>query len=416
MIFFVIGTRPETIKLFPVIKQAEEEGISYKLIWSGQHYDYEMSKLFFQELDLPNPDIYLDVDPNQDILNKLSQIISSLNELIKRERPDAIYGLGDTTTTLAAAITASYNQIPFIHDEAGMRSFDPTMLEEINRTVVDRIATIYFAPTKLSVLNLLNENVNSDAIYLVGSTAVDALLTVINNHELMEIGEQKLLQEVKIDPEKNIVTITLHRRENLTREKLSIFLKLLHLAERKLNDLLFVFPIHPHTKRKLVEHNLFDELLSVNNVIITKPLGYLEFLVLSKNSDIIITDSGGVQVEAFMLGKKILTLRPVTEWPETIITGHNLLVPLEKSPEEILLSLEKSLEKEPISIPLEKSPVGDGHSSKRIIKILKNINFNYIKNIKVEYKIPLSTSAKEYVKIGDIKLNDIIIEWSDIKY
>ncbi|AFA40085.1 UDP-N-acetylglucosamine 2-epimerase [Pyrobaculum oguniense TE7] len=409
MIYFVIGTRPEIIKLYPTIMLVEKEGIPYKLIWSGQHYDYEMSRIFFEELQIPEPDIYLNIDPEKDITEKLGQIIASLNNVIKNERPNAIYALGDTTTTLAAAIVAAYNNIPFIHDEAGMRSNDRTMLEEINRIIADRVSTVYFAPTKIAVANLIREGITSN-IFLTGSTAVDAVLSIKQNG-LISAGERRLLQEIYLPESRTIITVTLHRRENLAQEKLLNLIKLFYISQYKMPEITYVFPIHPHTKNIMIKYNLYEKLIKLSNVILTKPLGYLEFLALMNKSDIVITDSGGVQVEAYTLGKKVITMRSTTEWYETVIMNYNTLVQLENNPEIILKIIRERIGDKTHEVPLYLSPLGDGQASLRITKLLI-----YLYKNKFQYNFYNCLNIYQFSnkEINRLNLNDILINWYDI--
>lgn len=345
------------------------------MVWSGQHYDYEMSRIFFEELKLPDPDIYLErVKEYPDILDKLSQIIVELKQIVRREKPRLIYGLGDTTTTLAAAITAAYEKIPFVHDESGMRSFDFTMIEEINRIIADRLAFLHLAPTKLAVLNLLTEGTQLSSIRLVGSTLVDTLIYVLQS-PLVNLGEKRLSEIVSIDSDEHVVTLTLHRRENLTCERLKILIRIISkISNLKELDIKLLIPIHPHTKKTLEECGLINKLQNLENVLLIKPLGYLEAISLLRKSRLIITDSGGIQQEAFILGKYTITLRNTTEWLETVILGYNNLVNLDEASEERILMLIKEMLNKVIPAPnLETSPIGDGKSSTRIVKILENM-------------------------------------------
>lgn len=373
MLLVVIGTRPEVIKTAPIIRQLRSKAFSYILVWSGQHYDYEMSRIFFEELDLPTPDVYLEnVKDTPDILSKLSQIVLELKQVVRKEKPSAIYGLGDTTTTLATAITATYEGIPFIHDEAGMRSFDLTMLEELNRVISDRVASLHLAPTKLAVLNLLSEGIRPSSIKLVGSTLVDTLLNV-RESSLIVIGRNKLEIVVDLDGDEHIITLTLHRRENLTCEKLKILIKVIdNINKLKDYHIRIIFPIHPHTKKTLEECGLYGKLCELKSVSLVRPLGYLEFMALLEKSKIVMTDSGGVQEEAFVLGKHIITLRNSTEWPETVLLNYNTLMSLKEGLEKRILEIiNEKLCREMPPPRLDVSPIGDGRAAVRIAKIIE---------------------------------------------
>ncbi|MEM1520187.1 MAG: UDP-N-acetylglucosamine 2-epimerase (non-hydrolyzing) [Candidatus Korarchaeum sp.] len=371
MLLIAIGTRPEIIKVMPVLRQLERCEIPYNLVWSGQHHDYEMSKVFFEELRIPEPTVYLSTENSTEIIGKLGHIIIKLRDVTERDRPLAIYGVGDTTTTLAAALVAAYERIPFIHDEAGMRSFDPEMLEETNRIIADKIARLHFSPTKLSVVNLLMEGIAPTSIKLVGSTAVDALLSILES-PLIGIAVEKLSSLIDLNVD-NILTLTIHRRENLLCNRLKILIKSLRCIENNLGiSMKIVFPIHPHTKNKLKKCNLINTLNELKSVMAVRPLSYLEFLALLKKSKLVLTDSGGVQEEAFIMGKPIITLRSTTEWPETVITGYNTLIGLEEGAEMRLQeAIREGLDKELSPPDLNSSPIGDGRAAKRIVKIIE---------------------------------------------
>ena len=222
-IAIVMGTRPEAIKAAPVIKQLEHCGVEYMLIWSGQHYDYEMSKIFFDQLGLPKPDVYLDIAHGLDVVKQVSSIVCKLVKHINKLNPVATYALGDTNTTLATALASVYSSKPFIHDEAGMRSFDMSMLEEINRKIADVLAYLRLAPTKLAVMNMLLEGIPWRTIKLVGSTVVDALIFVLKN---LIHDEEDILSTLNVE-KGNYVLVTVHRRENLYRDKLTKIVKIL---------------------------------------------------------------------------------------------------------------------------------------------------------------------------------------------
>jgi UDP-N-acetylglucosamine 2-epimerase (non-hydrolysing) len=387
----VEGTRPGAIKVAPVLWHLDKLGIDYIFVWSGQHYDYEMSKVFFDQLNLPEPDIFLDIGMTaKDVSEQVSLLIQGITLQIKRFKPRFVYALGDTNTTFAAALASAYTGTPFIHDEAGMRSFDTTMLEEINRKVADTVADIRLTPTKFATVNLLYEGFSESTIWLVGSTAVDTLMYVLDNGML----QNKILDELEIEPIRYIL-VTLHRRENLEEAKLRKVISILIGIAKRLHEFKFVFPIHPHTEKRLQELGLLDTLKRLNNIILSNPLGYLEFITLLKNSHMVITDSGGVQVEAFILGKRIVTLRPTTEWIETVLWGYNNIVSLDKPEEavEIVTSLTHMSALPPPD--LTNCPVGDGNAGMRVSKILqKFVEFDF-KNQEInKLKVPALTEEK----------------------
>ncbi|MEM3385514.1 MAG: UDP-N-acetylglucosamine 2-epimerase (non-hydrolyzing) [Nitrososphaeria archaeon] len=400
MFLIVIGTRPEIIKAMPVINKMNTKNIPYKLIWSGQHKDYEMSKVFYDELNIPKPDVYLNIGDSEDIADKLGYMILEIKKILDHEKPEALYGVGDTTTTLATALIAGYSNIPFIHDESGMRSFDLTMLEEINRILVDRLAYIHFAPTKLAVLNLLSEGVPSTSIKLVGSTAVDSLLQILNSSKIKQ-AEESIHALINLNKRTELATLTLHRRENLSCDKLSKLISILDLVGRSFPDLKIVFPVHPHTNKRLQECGFLNQLTNLPNVIILRPLGYIKFIALIKASSLVITDSGGIQEEAFILGKKIITLRKITEWPETIILGYNKLIDLNErnAIPKIIYEINVALNEKMKPPELKNFPIGDGKASERIIRVLKEFE-----SPKIKYNLSSDSFDIPYI-ISKISIN-----------
>jgi UDP-N-acetylglucosamine 2-epimerase (non-hydrolysing) len=367
----VAGTRPEAIKIAPVLWWMDRLGVEYIFVWSGQHYDYEISRVFFDQLKLPEPNKYLEtVQMAHDVSEQVTVMIRELTSLAKNIDPKFIYALGDTNTTLSAALASVYANRPFIHDEAGMRSFDLLMLEEINRRIADAISFFRLAPTKISMLNLLYEGFSLNTIRLVGSTVIDTLLYILRNN----LTNDKILTELSLEPGRFILA-TLHRRENLSSTRLNKIISILVTLATSLSEYTIVIPLHPHTKKRLIDLGLMNTLMALNGVKLTKPLDYFSFISLMKNSIIVLTDSGGVQEEAFILGKKILTLRKITEWPETVLLGYNHLVDIDKVDVSHLVSFIRSLidSKEKEAIDLSTCPLGDGKAGWRVAKILKNI-------------------------------------------
>ena len=299
-IMIIVGTRPEAIKVAPIIWWLDRLGVDYIFIWSGQHYDYEMSSVFFEQLRLPNPDEYLSEGFQvQGVEQQVALLIQEIVNVAKRRKPGFIYALGDTNTTLASALASVYVTKPFIHDEAGMRSFDDSMIEEANRRIADAVANFRFAPTKIAILNLLYEGILSSTIKLVGSTVVDTLLYVISHNLLKE----EIFNIYDVSPSQYLL-FTIHRRENLTEIRLPSIVSMLMKTARKLSNYKIIFPVHPHTKKCMEEMGLTKKLSSCDNIQLTNPLGYFEFITLLKNASVVVTDSGGVQEEAFILGKK----------------------------------------------------------------------------------------------------------------
>jgi UDP-N-acetylglucosamine 2-epimerase (non-hydrolysing) len=383
-VMIVAGTRPEVIKLAPVIWSLEKLGVDYIFIWSGQHFDYEMSRIFFEQLRLPEPDEYLNIGfQSLDVTQQVEMLIHGISNVIKKREPKYVYALGDTNTVLASALASVYMMKPFIHDEAGMRSFDLSMLEEVNRKIADSIASFRLSPTKIAVLNLLYEGIPLSTIRLVGSTVVDTLLYVISRNLL----KREVFEEYDLDP-LNYILITIHRRENLTEKRILNIISILIKIATNLPEYKIIFPIHPHTRKKLQETGLIEKVKEFKNILLTKPFGYLEFITLLKEACVVVTDSGGVQEEAFLLGKKIVTLREITEWPETVILGYNHLASPDNVAEAtdlINYKISKASELEPPQ--LSTCPLGDGNSGWRIAKLLK---------LFLENKIKISNNIKGY--------------------
>lgn len=356
---FVFGTRPEIIKLSPVIRAFERKEIKPLLIHTGQHYDYEMSKIFLEELDLNGIDYHLEVGSGTQA-QQTGIAMMKIEEVLIKEKPDVVLVQGDTNTVLAGALASVKLKIPVAHVEAGLRSFDRTMPEEINRILADHASEVLFAPTEETRQNLENEGIR-EGVYVVGNTIVDA---VLQNSEIAE-RKSKILERFNLKP-KLYAVLTAHRAENTDNEE----------NLRKLVDIIkslpikVVYPVHPRTEKKLKSLNLWKELEKSENVILSKPLGYLDFLKLLKNSKLVLTDSGGIQEESIILGIPCLTLRYNTERPETVKAGGNVLVGLEK--ERVLYYVNKLLNDDKFyqKMANAENPFGDGKSGERIVNIL----------------------------------------------
>lgn len=364
-LIMVAGTRPEIIKIYPLLKALDENSIEYTLIWSGQHYDFEMSTIFFEEFNIRKPDIVLNIPRGADLIQQVANIGHGLKKVIKNQR-SIVYALGDTSTTAATALATFYSNNIFVHDESGVRSYDPLMIEEGNRKLADALASFHFAPTIISVLNLLREGIPNKTIYLTGSSLVDVF-----NKFYPKISKRanEVLMKLNIE-QKKIVLVTIHRRENLFKNRLRKLIVLLKTLATKYSDYNFVFPIHPHTYLKLKEYGFLNEIISITNIKLVKPLSYFDFIAILSASSFVMTDSGGVQQEAFLAGKPILTLRPYTEWIETVILGYNFIVDLDV--DYSLKIIKQILEN---NIVLEKicpneNPMGDGNSGRRVARIL----------------------------------------------
>jgi len=325
-----VGTRPEIIKLAPLIRVLR--GMSELIfIHSGQHYDFEMSRQFLEGLDIPTPDENLEIKPGSQA-EQTGDALEKFEKTIQKHNPDVVIVQGDTNTTLSCALAAAKLNIPVCHIEAGLRSKDRTMPEELNRILTDHISQLLFAPTEEAKTNLLREGIPEQRIKVVGNTIADAL-----NQNIGIAREKAKLPDI---PPKFLL-LTFHRKENVDdKEKLALFISILEKIERPI-----LFPIHPRTKKKLQEFGLIDKLPS--NVIQIPPTNYITFLKLIDRAKAVLTDSGGIQEECALLGTPCITLRYNTERPETLEI-NNTLTGLES--DKILKALSNAKRTEPTKI------------------------------------------------------------------
>jgi UDP-N-acetylglucosamine 2-epimerase (non-hydrolysing) len=361
LIYIIAGARPNFMKVAPIIKALKAESliknnIEFRLVHTGQHYDYNMSGSFFQQLEIPNPDIYLNSGSGSQAEQTASVMVAFEKELLKL-RPSIVIVVGDVNSTMACTICAKKLNIPVAHVEAGIRSYDLSMPEEINRLVTDSIADYFFTTTVQASENLLKLNISKDKIFFVGNTMIDTLFQNLN-----KLKRPSILLDKNIGDKKYFV-LTLHRPSNVDNyEKLK---KILTTIERNNNDLPIIFPVHPRTSKILIENSFFSR-----NIILTDPLGYHEFIYLIKNSKGIITDSGGVTEEATVLSVPCITLRNSTERPETVNIGTNVLVGenMELMKDFMVSIINNNWKKS--SIP----KLWDGNTAARIVDILLNLN------------------------------------------
>ncbi len=317
-IAIILGTRPEIIKMAPIIRECEHRALDYFVLHTGQHYSHQMDCIFFEQLELPVARYNLDVG-SASHAEQTGRIMAGVEKVLIDERPDVVLVQGDTNTVLAGALAACKLQIKVGHVEAGLRSYDRTMPEEINRVVADHISDYLFAPTKNSRENLRREGIAEEKIYVTGNTIVDSV------YQNLEIARRKVnvLADLGLKP-KEYFLVTAHRQENVdSRERLGEILKGLELVSREFG-LPVVFPVHPRTK-KMADEFGFEFEFDGNGIRAIEPLGFLEFLQLEANARLALTDSGGVQEETCILGVPCVTLRENTERPETVDVGANVL-------------------------------------------------------------------------------------------
>ena len=313
----IVGTRPNFMKIAPIMEAMKKsEIIEPILLHTGQHYDYKMSETFFNELNIPKPDIYLEIGSDTHA-KQVAKIMDKFDEVCDEIKPDAVLVVGDVNSTMACTLVASKKDIKTIHVEAGIRSNDKTMPEEINRMVTDSISDFLLPPSSDAVENLKNEGKQENQIKLVGNIMIDTLMKFQS-----EIDQSKILEELSVS-EKEYVSLTLHRPSNVDDKE--TFLRILSAIEHIQKSVKIVFPIHPRTRKMISQFGLDEYVKKMNNLILCEPLGYFDFGKLIKNSKFVLTDSGGIQEETTVYGIPCITLRENTERPVTIWEGSNEL-------------------------------------------------------------------------------------------
>jgi UDP-N-acetylglucosamine 2-epimerase (non-hydrolysing) len=372
-ICIVVGTRPEIIKMSPIIRECEKRNIDYFIIHTNQHYSYSMDRIFFEELELPEPNYNLEVGSGTHGA-QTGMMLSALEPPLLRKEPSVVLVEGDTNTVLAGAITCAKCHIKVGHVEAGLRSYDRNMPEEINRVLADHISNYLFAPTSVSKSNLTKEGIPKDKIFVVGNTIVDATL---HNLQIAE-KKSKILNELQLS-EKSYFLMTLHRQENVDDE--DRLKKIIYSLERisQTYDFPIIYPIHPRTEKMMRNFGLKDRVNEISNLKLIEPVGYLDFLVLENNARLALTDSGGVQEETCILNVPCVTLRYNTERPETVEVGKNVVAGVES--ENVIRSVNDMLGR----TLSHDNPFGDGSTGQRIVDILVSSvkTQNPIKNILV---------------------------------
>ena len=348
-IISVVGARPQFIKLAILSKELRENHNEI-IIHTGQHYDDNMSKYFFEEMQIAKPDYNLNIGSGSHG-KQTAEMLIGLEDIFLHQKPDVVITFGDTNTTLATGLAATKLNIPVAHVEAGLRSHNREMPEEINRILTDHISDYLFAPTLTAMENIKSENLYGKP-FLVGDVMYDSLLYY------GKIAEQKsrILKNLKLK-QKEYILLTLHRPYNVDNiQKLQNIFSALKQTKR-----FIVLPVHPRSRKMIESTNT----IIPENISIIEPLGYLDFIFLQKHSEKIITDSGGIQKEAYLNGIPCITIRPETEWIETVKAGWNVLVGDKKDQ-----LIENCLHFK----PSHNRPryFGDGNSSKKIISILES--------------------------------------------
>lgn len=358
-IAIIVGTRPEIIKMSPIIRECEKRkkttsnNFDYFILHTGQHYSYSMDQVFFEQLNLPEARYNLDVGSASHGV-QTAKILAGIEEILIKEQPDVVLVQGDTNTVLAGALAASKLHIKVGHVEAGLRSYDRRMPEEINRVVADHIADFCFAPTQKAQDILIKEGIDKEKIFITGNTIVDAVF----NHVQLSEEKSNILSTLGLQ-DNQFFLVTSHRQENVDDKQrfTNILSSLTQLSEEY--DIPVVYPMHPRAKKMMQEYSIpFDGITLIN------PVDFFDFLQLQQHARLVLTDSGGVQEETCILGKPCVTLRDNTERPETVEVGGNVLAGTD---------VEKI--KDCVSVMLQNNkkwanPFGDGKSGEKIIDIL----------------------------------------------
>jgi UDP-GlcNAc3NAcA epimerase len=341
----VVGNRPQFVKAAAVSRKLRESD-DETLIHTGQHYDDELSRIFFDELGIPAPDHQLDIHDGSNT-EQTARMLAALGPLFDEIGPDMVLVYGDTNSTLAGALAAAQKRIPIAHVEAGMRSFDRAMPEELNRVLADHASDLLFCPTTTAVDNLAREGIR-DGVHLVGDVMADVALA------FLPVAEEKstALEDNGVEPG-NYLLMTVHRAGNV--DDPARLERVVEIAEQL--PLPTVFPVHPRTRARLAAAGLTERLERA--VKVTAPLGYLDFLKLARHAKAVVTDSGGVQKEAYLVGTPCVTLRNTTEWVETVDHGWNVLVDLDAGPALGALA-------RPIPAGERPELYGGGHAAERI--------------------------------------------------
>lgn len=360
-IHLIVGARPNFMKMAPLYRalEKEEKFCRAVIIHTGQHYDEKMSKLFFEELKMPEPETYLKVGSGSHG-KQTARIMERYEDYIFRtEKPDLVIVAGDVNSTIAAALVAKKLHIPVAHVEAGLRSYDERMPEEINRVLTDRISDILFTPSEDADQILLKEGVDPKKIFFVGDIMLDSLKENIKRCERSNIKK-----ELKLADDEYYALITLHRPSNVDeKEGLAIILDAFAEIGKKIK---LIFPMHPRTRKNITTLKLEKKLQNIPSLLVTEPLGYLDFINLEMGARVVLTDSGGMQIETTWLGIPCLTLRENTERPITISQGTNRLVRLDT--ESIIEATMEVLEGEEMKVNMPR--YWDGETAGRMSEVI----------------------------------------------
>jgi len=365
-VIHVVGARPNYMKVAPLMRvmSRHPEKWDQILVHTGQHYDYRMSQVFFEDLGLPQPDVYLGVGSGSHA-EQYARVLQSFENVLDELRPNWVIVVGDVNSTLACALAAAQKHIKVAHVEAGLRSFDRTMPEEINRVLTDHVSDLLFTTERSGNENLAKEGIPPEKVRFVGNTMIDTLAALLPKSENRQILKELSLHfrngngQGQAARHRAYTLVTLHRPQNV--DESYALSEILEALERIAEDVPVLFPVHPRTRKRIKENHLS---VHPDRVRLLEPLGYMDFLALMRQASLVITDSGGIQEETTYLGVPCLTVRPNTERPVTIELGTNRLVPRESSAivREALHALSNGGVKER-TLP----PLWDGKAAERIV-------------------------------------------------
>ena len=356
----IVGARPNFMKVAPLHRAFSKfSHIQSKIVHTGQHFDAKMSDVFFEQLELPKPHYFLGIGGGTHTQTTANTMLE-FEKILDLEKPDLVLVVGDVNATLACALVAIKEHVPVVHVEAGLRSGDRTMPEEINRILVDNIADYLFVTEQLGIDNLKREGISDQKVFFVGNVMIDSLAFYLEKSRKLKTTEAFGLKK------KDFLLVTMHRPANVDTEKGLI--SILEIIEKASKHLQVIFPVHPRTKNNLEKFGLSERLKVIQNLVLTEPQGYLEFLNLMDNAQLIITDSGGIQEETTFLRVPCLTFRDSTERPVTVALGTNqLLADLDsETAYQKLLEIIAGKTKKG-----QTPPLWDGHTAERISEILK---------------------------------------------
>jgi len=358
-IICVCGARPNFMKIAPIMRAFKENGnFDTLLVHTGQHYDENMSRLFFDELNIPKPDINLEVGSNTHT-TQTAEIMKRFEPVVQDFKPDYVLVVGDVNSTIACGLVAAKLGVKLIHIEAGLRSFDRTMPEEINRLLTDSISDLLFVTEQSGIDNLKKEGIDSDKVHFVGNVMIDTLMA---NRE--KARKSDILRRLGLSV-KGYTVITLHRPSNV--DDFDKFEQIITAFEQIEKEIKLVFPIHPRTRSNIKGTDLGNRLNGMGNMILLDPIGYLDFLCLMSNAALMMTDSGGIQEETTILGVPCMTLRENTERPVTITEGTNMLVCI--TTKDILKNYQEIMDNSD-SYSAKVPKFWDGKAAKRIAGII----------------------------------------------